>query len=1825
MNIEEMLSEFNSNADGSKALLRGILDTISAGKVPADADMQQLNKAVADLRERYDHICSVVASAVSADELPEEGASVTDYAQAMQNSIAAAYRQQLMEIKSVLDMFVSVQAQSDRYAEALQEYQNAAKELVATLDTRSEIDDELEQQAAGPKAFMAALTCEDPDSDEAEDLVEKAGEYYSRRVTMGLTRQMYYLPTGSTPALDTTDSIAETENTAEENTKDTAEKNAKDTVGKERTAAADPDTTATAEEQSQKELPQDEPAEKEPAVTPTDDANPKKKTRLLTEVVTEKGIPLEDTSIEGTFVRNISPNEKKGLTANAFRRDVQSAFDGFKEVVLKSAYAEGIISANHMKSINGALEYSANSALEGLYNSGYLRYYGMESRDGFYCPSPLLKRAMMLKDIAKIVKIGKYKLAPWSPYLGDTNASILTGMAYEKIQYENVQAIKKLDKETRQASIYILPDSYMALQRDKGNTIADFNIGIFWNDASECNKFVAYARETLGGRKKVRYFTVAAYDMRRARELVDLMARVLQLKYDHAALYDFKNDQYYSYPDCTPIKRLYEPADEDNVIQDVAANDTIEDSPVVEVAEFAAPAEREDAVETAVAATPVEQEDAVETVDTAAQEQPAIPEIQASEAEPIGASVPTGADAIKADVVSMINGDRIYAAVAYANCCAPQYPEVAALYERLAYALDDPMAHYTYSTEQAFKLMGEESGLEGVLALSAAARTFFSNQVSYDYDLQSYYDIVKEYPLLKDYPNLSKVFYDLFSYKNEQHKGMDAYADYHFAEGNRGEDPLHDLQQEASDLLNNYVRTRKSNETDPKRLARTKKRIFDEKNDLCGIVAIIEKGDTSMQPYAAEYLQKNFYRTGTGTNKNNTIDDDKVDEFIEYYWAEAGKDMANRKYEDLVGDKRANLVNQVKRFVGVIAAWCEYIDRRKRHPEDAGKIAYNKVRNRTLGNIDAAVTAMQRDCDAAKFDDQMQAGMRVLIDTMKQLRSCLDGTREDGIRRYDYAPFLLTGDVLLDNDYLPDLEMHATSIAALMPATRIKQHVQTMSTSAITYEERLQQLLGGEDDYGSAELIAKYLAHEGESDELEQRLEAINSSKSYADDNAKDKFDDFVGSLELAQSYGQIDNSKEDQKEKILQIVDKWYQWASETSNYGFFKRVMNAYLEDIRENAKAMEQRLQDQLDQYIKRPMPTMDEDTKARKIDRIRKMLDRQNYTVAEDLLRRFEDSNEFHSLIEEDYLEDYLNYYNDYYKDVSDTKTDLRKLIKIRGDSEKDKAGKSLIINWPNSETQYTAMNLSNLLKGLGFGEVKAEKVTKGAKDPQFEVQVVTLQKRKGHPIAAFGSGAVNDGFRVICIDGDRDADALINDLAPVSTETHALVLLDCALNLMQRRRLARRSKAEFGDKLIGIIDRTVLMYLIRKYDPSKVNGMLMSLVVPFAYYQPYVPNSGNAMPPEIFMGRRKELEDIKSSNGVNIVYGGRQLGKSALLKKAQKDIDHDAKGDRAVFVDVKKKDYKEAARKIGLTLYEEHVLDKDPGTDDWDKLAAAIRTRLKSEKDRIPYLLLLIDEADCFIESCGGDVNYHPFDALKDIQSTEEGRFKFVVAGLRDVVRFKMEALNNNSVLTQLGAMTVKPFAYSEARELLEVPLHYVGFRFKNEDEELIPLILATANYFPGLIQLYCEKLIRALQNNYADYNENDNPPYYVSKSQIKKILSDKDFTREIREKFYITLALGEDDYYQIIALLMAYKYHTKGYRSIGYSPEELQQDSIYYHISKIASLDLNEITAIMEEMSELNVLRHTDKKGYLFTRYAFFQMMGTASEVDDKLQGYIED
>ena len=191
----------------------------------------------------------------------------------------------------------------------------------------------------------------------------------------------------------------------------------------------------------------------------------------------------------------------------------------------------------------------------------------------------------------------------------------------------------------------------------------------------------------------------------------------------------------------------------------------------------------------------------------------------------------------------------------------------------------------------------------------------------------------------------------------------------------------------------------------------------------------------------------------------------------------------------------------------------------------------------------------------------------------------------------------------------------------------------------------------------------------------------------------------------------------------------------------------------------------------------------------------------------------------------------------------------------------------------------------------------------------------------------------------------------------------------------------------------------------------------------------------------------------------------------------------------------------------------------------------------------------------------------------------------------------------------------------DARKLLEVPLRYLGLYFPdNGKDSLILTILETANYFPSLIQLYCEKLIKALfEPSYAGYNA-DTPIYRISEEHIKKVLADRDFTKDIKDKIEITLRLGEDKYYYVIANLLAHLYYKQNSVE-GYSPQDILDAAENFGLIKEPLLpnSAGKIGALMEELCELNILRKTSADKYLFSRQRILRIVGTLNEVEDSL------
>ena len=588
---------------------------------------------------------------------------------------------------------------------------------------------------------------------------------------------------------------------------------------------------------------------------------------------------------------------------------------------------------------------------------------------------------------------------------------------------------------------------------------------------------------------------------------------------------------------------------------------------------------------------------------------------------------------------------------------------------------------------------------------------------------------------------------------------------------------------------------------------------------------------------------------------------------------------------------------------------------------------------------------------------------------------------------------------------------------------------------------------------------------------------------------------------------------------------------------------------------------------------------------------------------------------------------------YFKDNEGITTkDLEQALKrfTKNPYKEAKDGANLIYSWIPRGGPAKPEKLKELLRLLGFGtpeRIAVDTSVPGAGYPKdnksLDAYLVTFHKRIGkvnyvHPIPAFGSLSEREGFRVLCLYGNANCEKLMDKFRDVNAVSkNTLVFLDFALNMPERQKLAKAMKQEksFGKTFI-VIDRVILFFLALHYSENTVIKRLMAVTLPYSYYQPFIEASNINMPPELFTGREDDLTSIESPQGVNILYGGRQLGKSALLKMAQRNIDKNGDGARAVLIEVKDLNYTEAAKLVSEELIIEGILDESCQCDDWQELAKHLRRRLNDEnpETRISYLLLMLDEADEFIRTSAEadkEKKTTPISALKGIPAD---RFKLVMAGLHNLVRFGKEYLtHDNSNLMHLNFHSVKPFRRDEATKLLTYNLAYMGFHFS---DEIITTILAKTNYYPGLIQFYCQKLLEAMKNDdYAGYHEKGTPKYEVTESHFKKVLSNGDFIDKVNEKLEATLFTeekGRSDYH-IIALIFAYLYYTSPNEK-GHTFQELMETAKYFEISRL--VDEDKVNERLYEMVEMSVLRKSDGDYYNLINEDYRNLLGTKEKVE---------
>jgi hypothetical protein len=469
----------------------------------------------------------------------------------------------------------------------------------------------------------------------------------------------------------------------------------------------------------------------------------------------------------------------------------------------------------------------------------------------------------------------------------------------------------------------------------------------------------------------------------------------------------------------------------------------------------------------------------------------------------------------------------------------------------------------------------------------------------------------------------------------------------------------------------------------------------------------------------------------------------------------------------------------------------------------------------------------------------------------------------------------------------------------------------------------------------------------------------------------------------------------------------------------------------------------------------------------------------------------------------------------------------------------------------------------------------------------------------------------DTLRLLAVWGAPTVPEIVEQLRSEPVEHSVIVLYFGTLSVSARNEFAVALRG--GRKLPPtiIVDDPMFAYLAAQ--PAPRRDITMSVALAFASAEPFTPDVAGLVPVEMFYGRAEELDQVVNMMGSCIVYGGRQLGKSALLRAAKREF---ASGPNrhAVYQSIYKVGQATPVDAVWPTLWpqlaERGVVPADmPAADVAGAVVEHIKRWIAAESDR--QLLLLLDESDFFLDADARDGSFTHVTWFKDLMEATGRSVKVVFAGLHQTARF--ERLSNHPLAHLGNPVCVGPLTPQYAYDLLTIPLRALGYRFSDKNDAA--RVLALANNQPALIQLFGAQLLRRLQKTPPAPNT---PPRMVTAADVEAVWADETLRTEFHRRFDWTLNL--DPRYKIIAYSVAFHAHEHGVES-ALSPIELRSQCEQWWPQGFAAKDVltGEFRALLDECVALGVLSYNTDGAYRLRTPNVLALLGSRDEVDDVL------
>jgi len=477
-----------------------------------------------------------------------------------------------------------------------------------------------------------------------------------------------------------------------------------------------------------------------------------------------------------------------------------------------------------------------------------------------------------------------------------------------------------------------------------------------------------------------------------------------------------------------------------------------------------------------------------------------------------------------------------------------------------------------------------------------------------------------------------------------------------------------------------------------------------------------------------------------------------------------------------------------------------------------------------------------------------------------------------------------------------------------------------------------------------------------------------------------------------------------------------------------------------------------------------------------------------------------------------------------------------------------------------------------------------------------------------PIPQFGS-QTSGRYPVLCVWERPGADTLSARIKDLKLDIHNLIVVYLGRMTVRMRRDLTRISRNRGLAIL-LVDEILFLFLAGQLENRL--AAFLRCAAPYAMLNPYTPNQAGNVPPEMFFGREKLVRELQLPEGSCLVFGGRQLGKSALLRQAERQF-HDPDRDRFALVEdirvvghehggdleVIWRRLRDALVRKGFLTTQQTRLTRP------DHIAKAIQDGLEERPGA--RILAMLDEADSFLDA-DASRGFQTVNQLKSLMADTGYRFKVLLAGLHNVQRFQSIP---NQPLAHLGRpVLIGPLEARDAYKLVEQPLSALGFRFRDHAPAL--RILSYTNYHAGLIQLFCRELVHLLQSRLGS-----EPPWFIEKQDVEEVY--RRLQPDIASRFNWTLAL--DRRYEMLALILITEQldDGSGYAR-AYPHSDLLRMARAWWPQGFASLQIDEFRGLLDEMVGLGVLVRNTQGHYRLRSPNIVRLMGTQADIETRLE-----